>query len=183
MRAVSVGVCLSAILVLAAGCDQSSDGEDKAAGKAAEAAQTPRPPQRALGQWEHKVTVFNETRTMKICLDAAAEQRLAWWSQNPQECSQQEVNKQADGSWIFYSVFRTQAGGETTSSGAVTGDFAKAYTVLSTTSTQGATDPRANMVLDMKVEAKFLGPCPGGQRGGDRVAPDGKIDNLLEQKP
>jgi len=186
MRAVSVGVCLSAILVLAAGCNQSSDDGEAGDGKAADAAQvakTPKPPKRTLGQWEHKITAYNETRSMKICLDADAEERLSWWSQNPQECSQHEVTKQTDGSWTFYSVCRTGRGGETTSSGAATGDFSKDFTVISTTSTQGATNPRNNGVLDMKIEAKYLGPCPGGQRGGDVVSPNGKIINLFEQQP
>ncbi|MBX3480315.1 MAG: hypothetical protein KF842_07935 [Caulobacter sp.] len=184
MRGLGSGAAALAVLILLAGCNQDNDD----VGAADDATETPGapigppPPKRTLGQWEHKVTIYGETRTMRICLDERTEKLASWWNtaSNPTDCSKQEFNRQPDGTWTFYTVCRTRMGGESASSGAATGDFSKSYTVMSTTTTQGSSNPQVNGVLDTRVEATYLGPCPAGQRGGDVTLPNGQIRNLFE---
>ncbi|MDB5469953.1 MAG: hypothetical protein JWR84_1513 [Caulobacter sp.] len=185
MRAVLAGVSLIGLLALTA-CDKGADKADVAGDDAKPAvavAKAPEgPPKQTPGQWEYKNTIMGRTMAMKMCVDAKSSQAVSWV--NPtvesQDCSKREYSKQADGTWTFYTVCRTAMGGETTTSGAAKGDFARNFTVLVTMKTEGATEKAANGVFDMKIDASYVGPCPAGQRGGDVVKPNGQIENIVD---
>ena len=192
MRAVLAGVSLVALLSLAA-CDKGADKADVAGDDskpAAQAAKAPEgPPKQTNGQWEYKNTLkakspneVDRVMSMKMCVDAKSQEALSWVNPSAvsEDCSKREYSKLPDGSWTFYTVCRTGLGGETTSSGAAKGDFSRNFTVLVTVKTEGATDPRANGVNDMKIDASYVGPCPAGQRGGDVVGPTGQIVNVID---
>ncbi len=187
MRAALAGVSLIGLLALTA-CDKGADkadvaGDDTKPAAAAAAAKAPEgPPKQMSGQWEYKNTIAGQQMTMKTCVDAKSQEAVSWV--NPaavsQDCSKREYSKQPDGTWTFYTVCRTARGGETTTSGAAKGDFARNFTVLVTVKTEGATEATTNGVFDMKIDASYIGPCPAGQRGGDVVLPDGQIRNIID---
>jgi hypothetical protein len=186
MRAALAGVSLIGLLALTA-CDKGADKADVAGDDtkpAVAAAKPPEgPPKQTAGQWEYKNTVAGRTMAMKMCVDAKSQEAVSWV--NPaavsEDCSKREYSKLPDGGWTFYTVCRTAKGGETTSSGAAKGDFSRNFTVLVTVKTEGATDASANRVLDMKIDASYVGVCPAGQRGGDVVLPGGQIRNVIDE--
>ncbi|RYF93341.1 MAG: DUF3617 family protein [Caulobacteraceae bacterium] len=186
MRAVLAGVSLIGLLALTA-CDKGADkadvaGDDSRPAAAAKVKAPPGPPKQTYGQWEYKNTVGGRAMAMKMCVDARSAEAVSWV--NPaaaaQDCSKREYDRQPDGTWTFYTVCRTSMGGETTSSGAAKGDFTRNFTVLVTVKTEGATQAAANGVIDMKIDASYIGPCPAGQRGGDVVMPGGQIMNVID---
>ncbi len=185
MRAVLAGISLIGLLSLTA-CDKGADpGDvkgDDAKPAVAEAKVPEGPPKPSFGQWEYKNTLKGRTMAMKMCVDAKSSEAVSWV--NPaataEDCSKREYSKLPDGSWTFYTVCRTTMGGETTSSGAVKGDFTRNFTVLVTVKTEGASNAAANGVIDMKIDASYIGPCPAGQRGGDVVMPGGQIMNVID---
>lgn len=186
MRAVLAGVSLIGLLALT-GCDKGADKADVAGDDskpAVAAAKAPEgPPKQLSGQWEYKNTIAGQQMTMKTCVDAKSQEAVSWVNPGAvtQDCSKREYNKQADGTWTFYTVCRTAQGGETTTSGAAKGDFSRNFTVLVTVKTEGAAVAQANGVLDMKIDASYVGPCPAGQRGGDVVLPGGQIRNIIDE--
>ncbi len=179
MRGMASGAILVAAMLLTACGDKPSVATG---GEGADAKAVVPTPVRKLGQWEHAVLADGQTVTMKICLDEAMEKRISWWGQAnaPEDCSRNEVQRQADGTWTFSTICKTFAGGETTTSGAATGDFETNYTVLATSTTTGATIERVNGTHDVKIDAKWLGQCPTGQRGGDIVLPNGMVRNIAD---
>ncbi len=185
MRTVLAGVSLIGLLALTA-CDKGADkadvvGDDSKPA-AAEAKAPEGPPRQTNGQWEYKNTMAGQAMAMKMCVDARSQQAISWVNPGAvaEDCSKREYSKLPDGGWTFYTVCRTTKGGETTSSGAAKGDFARNFTVLVTVKTEGATNARDNGVYDMKIDAAYIGPCPAGQRGGDVVGPGGQIANIID---
>lgn len=180
MRGSASGLILLAAAVLLTGCGNSEGAAP--AGEAVETKAKVPTPTRKLGQWQHTVLAEGQTVSMKICLDKAMEERVSWWGQShtPDDCSRNEVERQPDGTWTFSTICKTVAGGETTTSGAATGDFQSNYTVLASSTTSGATIERVNGTHDIKIDAKWLGPCPTGQRGGDIVLPNGVVMNIAD---
>lgn len=186
MRAALAGVSLIGLLALSA-CDKGADkadvaGDDAKPAAVAKANAPEAPPKQTNGQWEYKNTVGGRTMAMKICVDAKSQEVLSWVNPNApaDDCAKREYGKQPDGTWTFYTICRTSMGGETTSSGAAKGDFVRNFTVLATVKTEGATNAAANGVIDMKIDAAYVGPCPAGQRGGDVVLPGGRIVNVID---
>lgn len=191
MRAALAGVSIVALLSLAA-CDKGADKADVAGDDskpAAQAAKAPEgPPKQTNGQWEYRNTLtnagnkMNPTMVMKMCVDAKSQEVISWVNPRAvaEDCSKREYTKGPDGTWTFYTVCRTNRGGETTASGAASGDFSRNFFVQVTVKTEGASDPTANGVYDLRVDASYVGPCPAGQRGGDVVGPNGQIVNIID---
>lgn len=186
MRAALAGVSLIGLLALTA-CDKGADKADVAGDDTKPAVATAKapegPPKQMAGQWEYKNTIAGQQMTMKTCVDAKSQETVSWVNPSAvsQDCSKREYKKEADGTWTFYTVCRTAQGGETTTSGAAKGDFSRNFTVLVTVKTEGASVAQANGVLDMKIDASYVGPCPAGQRGGDVVLPGGQIRNIIDE--
>lgn len=190
MRAVLLGASLLAATLALGACgpkgEAAKPGEAAPTAGAEAEAEKPgvtAPPIRKAGQWEHRMTASGQSMTMKICLDEATEKRISWWGKQykQDDCDTQEVTPLPNGGgWSFHSVCKTAGGGTTTTSGAASGDFQKAYTVQFVSKTTGAPTAALNGESEMKIDAEYKGPCPGGQRGGDVVLPNGMTMNILE---
>lgn len=183
MRHILASVPVIAALALLGACDRDPAKTDEKPAAKTKVTGGEGPPARQVGQWQHVVTARGQSRTMTICLDKETEQRVSWLSTaDAGDCSTREYSRQADGTWTFYTVCKTNVGGETTTSGAAKGDFTKDFTVIATMTTVGANVPQANGTIDMVVQLKHLGPCPAGHRGGDyQVAGVPGVKNVMDQ--
>lgn len=161
-------------------------------------------PIRKPGLWDMKVVHTGSQMpdmSMQHCTDAATDRDMNNMvsPMAKQICAKQDVQQTATG-YVSDSV--CSVGGMTVTSHAeITGDFNAAYTVKSTSHSEGGL---ANMVKDPKltkavrdttttIEAKWLGPCKPDQKPGDIVMPGGgfklnvkdmdKLKGLLPGKP
>jgi hypothetical protein len=64
-------------------------------------------------------------------------------------------------------------------SATVTGDLNSKYTMKSTRTTAGSSDPTRNRSVTTTVSGVFKGPCPAGQKGGD-LTTDGTTVNVMQ---
>ena len=92
-------------------------------------------------------------------------------------CSKQDIQKPATG-YVSDTVCSV-ASMTITSHAEITGDFNSAYTVKSTSHSQGGP---ANVTRDTTttIEAKWLGACKADQKPGDIMMPGGTKMNVLE---
>jgi hypothetical protein len=94
-------------------------------------------------------------------------------------CSKTAMSRGLDGSWSFSSVCNVGAGGKTTTSGVITGDFNSKYEMTAESTTEGASAPQMNGPHKMAMEAVWVGPCPAGFKPGDMELPGGMKMNML----
>ena len=138
-------------------------------------------PVRKAGLWEMKMVRSGGSvpeMTMQHCTDATTDKQMSTsFSPGKETCSRQEIQKTATG-YVSDSVCSV-AGMTITSHADITGDFNSAYTVKSTSRTEGAPSgmPRDSATT---IEAKWLGACKGDQKPGDIVMPGGMKMNILE---
>src|SRR5947209_3780985 len=139
-------------------------------------------PVRKAGLWEMKVLHTGSAipdMTMQHCTDETTDKEMST-SFSPMAkdmCSKQDVQKTATG-YVSDSVCGV-AGMTITSHAEITGDFNSAYTVKSTSHSQGGP---ANVTRDTTttIEAKWLGACKADQKPGDIMMPGGTKMNVLE---
>ena len=119
--------------------------------------------------------------TMQHCTDASTDREMAtsFSPASKELCSKQDLQKTATG-YVSDSVC-TVAGMTITSHAEITGDFNSAYTVKSTSHSQGgpAAVPRDSTTT---IEAKWLGACKSDQKPGDVVMPGGIKINLKDME-
>ena len=137
-------------------------------------------PLRKAGLWEMKMVRTGSVpdMTMQHCTDAATDKQMSTsFSPGKETCSRQDIQKTATG-YVSDSVCSV-AGMTVTSHAEITGDFNSAYTVKSTSRTEGAPSgmPRDSTTT---IEAKWLGACKADQKPGDIVMPGGMKMNILE---
>ena len=139
-------------------------------------------PARTPGLWEQKVTSRGMTQATRICLDKAAEARFAWWGQNAGQgaCSHTRVTPRSGGGWSFASSCDMGENGKTSTSGTVTGDFAKSYKLSAKSTVTGARTAAMNGTTEMTLEATWKGPCPAGMQPGDMIMPGGMKINMAQ---
>jgi hypothetical protein len=140
-------------------------------------------PRRKPGLWKQTVLVedLNALQSVNLCLDAASDVALSWWSQQGfrQNCSRNEIKRQPDGSWRFSAV--CEAGGvRTTSQGSAVGDFNRKYQLRSDVTTVNSPVAQMNGTRKIAIDAEWQGECPRGMNPGDMDLPDGRRVNLLE---
>jgi hypothetical protein len=139
-------------------------------------------PIRKPGLWEMKLvrtgSPFPEM-TMQHCTDETSDRQMSTASSPlaKEICSKQDIQQTATG-YVSDSVCSV-AGGSMTSHSDVTGDFNSAYTVKTTTHSEGgpAGQPREATAV---IEAKWLGECRPGQKPGDIVMPGGFKLNIKD---
>ena len=138
-------------------------------------------PIRKAGLWEMKMVRTGGSMpemTMQHCTDATTDKQMSTsFSPGKETCAKQDIQKTATG---YASDSVCSVGGMTITSHAdITGDFNSAYTVKSTSRTEGAPSgmPRDSATT---IEAKWLGACKGDQKPGDIVMPGGVKMNILE---
>ena len=138
-------------------------------------------PTRKAGLWEMKMVRTGGSvpdMTMQHCTDATTDKQMSTsFSPGKETCAKQDIQKTATG-YISDSVCSV-ASMTITSHAEITGDFNSAYTVKSTSRTEGGPSgmPRDSTTT---VEAKWLGACKSDQKPGDIVMPGGMKMNILE---
>jgi hypothetical protein len=162
--------------------DKAASAED--AGKAATATAPAAPaamPSRKPGLWKQMVTTSGMQQVSSICLDKAAEAKLAVWGAGASKdmCQQTELHP-VPGGWSFKSSCDMGSGGKTVSQGTVTGDFNTSYRVEAESTTEGAGAPQMNGAHKMSMEATWEGPCPADMKPGDMTLPGGMKMNMLD---
>jgi hypothetical protein len=141
-------------------------------------------PVRKAGLWEMKVLRAGATApdmTMQQCTDATTDKDMstAFSPMGKEMCSKQDIQKTATG-YVSDSVCRI-AGISITSRAEITGDFSSAYTVKSTSVSEGAPAgvPRDSTTT---IEAKWLGACKPDQKAGDMIMPGGIKMNIKDME-
>ena len=142
-------------------------------------------PTRKAGLWEMKVLRAaggsTPDMTMQQCTDAATDKRMvtSFSPSGNDTCAKQDIQKSATG-YVTDSVC-TVGGMTITSHAEITGDFNSAYTVKSTSRTEGgmAGAPRDNATT---IEAKWLGACKADQKAGDIMMPGGMKMNIKDME-
>jgi hypothetical protein len=135
------------------------------------------PPSRKAGLWTQTMTSDVMNQTIKMCLDAAADQKMKWWGSSQagksSNCSEQRVTPHLGGGWDFHSVCQMGESGTITSDGSATGDFGSHYKVEVTAVTSGSPMAQANGTHKMSIEATWTGACPADMKPGDMELPGG----------
>lgn len=134
-----------------------------------------RPPPRQPGIWETKVTLGDVVQTTLICIDEKVDKKVDWMgAQGTRDnCSENKVTRQDDGSWKFSSVCDMGARGQVSTSGIARGDFALRYEAEGTQVTTGADLPVMNGQRAVKVASRWTGVCPKDWHPGDMSVPGG----------
>ncbi len=138
-------------------------------------------PTRKAGLWEMKMVRTGSSvpdMTMQHCTDATTDKQMSTsFSPGKETCARQDIQKTATG-YVSDSVCSV-ASMTITSHAEITGDFNSAYTVKSTSRTEGAPSgmPRDSTTT---IEAKWLGACKSDQKPGDIVMPGGMKMNIMD---
>ena len=134
------------------------------------------------GLWEMKVVRTGSLMpemTMQHCTDETTDKEMstAFSPMSKEICSKRDILKTATG-YVSDSVCSV-GGLSMTSHSDITGDFNSAYTVKSTSHSEGGPSavPRE---ITMTIEAKWLGACKPDQKPGDIVMPGGFKMNIKD---
>jgi uncharacterized protein DUF3617 len=140
-------------------------------------------PVRKAGLWEMKVLSGGSVpeMTMQQCTDETTDKDMAT-AMSPmakEMCSKQDIQKTATG-YATDSVCGV-AGMTIKSKAEINGDFNSAYTVKSTSHTEGGVGgaPRDSTTT---IEAKWLGACKSDQKPGDIMMPGGMKMNIKDMQ-
>jgi len=185
MRALVGMLVISASALTLAACNKPKDAKPPAAAGEAPAAAGPldlSATHRKPGLWKQTVTSAGVSQTMRLCTDAATEQKFAVWGGQASKdmCSEQKLTRGLGGEINFTSVCDMGTGGKTTTEGVMKGDFKTRYTVEAKTVTTGAGAPQMNGEHAMTMEAVWEGPCPADFKPGDMEIAQGVKFNILE---
>ena len=140
-------------------------------------------PVRKAGLWEMKMVRTGSPMpemTMQHCIDASTDKEMNS-SISPaakQMCSKQDIRKTTTG-YATDSVCGV-AGMSITSHAEIVGDFDAAYTVKSTSHSEGG--PAGVRDTTTTIEAKWLGACKPDQKPGDIVMPGGMKMNVKDME-
>ncbi len=140
-------------------------------------------PVRKAGLWEMKVLSGGSVpeMTMQQCTDEATDKDMST-AMSPvakEMCSKQDIQKTATG-YVTDSVCGI-AGMTIKSTAEIIGDFNSAYTVKTTSHTEGGTAgaPRDS---NSTIEAKWVGACKADQKPGDIMMPGGMKMNVNDMQ-
>jgi hypothetical protein len=140
-------------------------------------------PVRKAGLWEMKVLSGGSMpeMTMQQCTDETTDKDMstAMSPMTKEMCSKQDIQKTATG-YVTDSVCGI-AGTTIKSKAEITGDFNSAYTVKSSSHSEGG---RAGAAHDSTttIEAKWLGACKADQKAGDIMMPGGMKMNVKDME-
>jgi hypothetical protein len=141
-------------------------------------------PVRKAGLWEMKVLRTGSPvpdATMQHCTDETTDKEMsaAASPMAKEMCSKQDIQKTATG-YVSDSVCGI-AGMSIKSHAEIVGDFNSAYTVKSTSHSEGGP---SGAVRDSTttIEAKWLGACKADQKPGDILMPGGMKMNIKDME-
>jgi hypothetical protein len=139
-------------------------------------------PIRKAGLWEMKMVRTGSPMpemTMQHCTDEATDRDMNTGLAPAVKdvCSRNELQKTATG-YVADSTCKV-AGASITSHSEIVGDFNSAYTVKTSSHTEGGPSavPRDSTVT---IEAKWMGACKADQKPGDIVMPGGFKLNIKD---
>jgi hypothetical protein len=141
-------------------------------------------PVRKAGLWEMKVQNAGAPKpdmTMQQCTDETTDKDMST-SFSPMAkdiCSKQDLQKTATG-YVSDSVCGI-AGMTIKSHAEINGDFNSAYTVKSTSHSEGGPGGEARDSTTT-IEAKWLGACKPDQKAGDIMMPGGMKINIKDME-
>lgn len=133
------------------------------------------PPPRQPGLWETHVTIGDVVQTTLLCIDQKVDKKVDWMgAQGTRDnCSENKVTRQDDGSWKFSSACDMGARGKVVTTGVARGDFALRYEAEGTQITTGAELPIMDGKRAVKVRSSWTGVCPKDWYPGDMSVPGG----------
>jgi hypothetical protein len=139
-------------------------------------------PVRKAGLWEMRMIRSGSPlpeMTMQHCTDEVTDKEMstAFSPMSKEACSKRDIQKTATG-YVSDSVCNV-GGISMTSHSDITGDFNSAFTVKSTSHSEGGPSALPRDVT-MTIESKWLGACKPGQKPGDVVMPGGFTLNLKD---
>ncbi|KRR01687.1 DUF3617 domain-containing protein [Bradyrhizobium valentinum] len=139
-------------------------------------------PVRKAGLWEMKVLSGGSVpeMTMQQCTDETTDKDMST-AMSPVAkdiCSKQEIQKTATG-YVTDSVCGI-AGVTVKSKAEITGDFNSAYTVKSTSHSEGGRAGANDSTST--IEAKWVGACKADQKPGDIMMPGGMKMNIKDMQ-
>jgi hypothetical protein len=140
-------------------------------------------PVRKAGLWEMKVLSGGTVpeMTMQQCTDETTDKDMAT-AMSPvakEICSKQDIQKTATG-YVTDSVCGI-AGMSIKSKAEITGDFNSAYTVKTTSRSEGGPAGAARD-SSTTIEAKWVGACKPDQKAGDIMMPGGMKMNIKDME-
>ena len=141
-------------------------------------------PIRKAGLWEMKVLSTgapSPEMTMQQCTDETTDKDMstAFSPMAKDMCSKQDIQKTSAG-YVTDSVCAI-AGTTIKSKAEITGDFNSAYTVKSTSRSEGGPAGAARD-SSTTIEAKWLGACKADQKAGDIMMPGGMKMNVKDME-
>ncbi len=141
-------------------------------------------PVRKAGLWDMKVVRSGSPvpdMTMQHCTDAGTDKEMSAAAAPVAKdmCSKQDIQKTATG-YVSDSVCSV-AGISITSHAEIVGDFNSAYTVKSTSHSEGGPTGKPRDTTTT-IEAKWLGACKPDQKAGDIVMPGGMKMNIKDME-
>ena len=141
-------------------------------------------PVRKAGLWEMKVVRAGSPvpdMTMQHCTDETTDKMMSDTvsPMGKETCSKQDIQKTATG-YVSDSVCGV-AGMSITSHAEITGDFNSAYSVKSTSHSEGGA-AGAGRDRTTTIEAKWLGACKPDQKVGDIMMPGGMKMNIKDME-
>ena len=141
-------------------------------------------PIRKAGLWEMKVLSTgapSPEMTMQQCTDETTDKDMstAMSPMAKEMCSKQDIQKTSAG-YVTDSVCAI-AGTTIKSKAEITGDFNSAYTVKSTSRSEGGPAGAARD-SSTTIEAKWLGACKADQKAGDIMMPGGMKMNIKDME-
>lgn len=139
-------------------------------------------PVRKAGLWEMKVVRAGSQSpemTMQQCTDETTDRDMSttFAPMAKDICSKQDIQKTATG-YVTDSVCGV-AGMTIKSHAEITGDFNSAYTMKSTSHSEGGMAGAARDSTTT-IEAKWLGACKADQKAGDIMMPGGMKMNVKD---
>jgi hypothetical protein len=171
MRILIAGAACAALALGLSACGKKE--EAKTGDKTATAANNPlETPRQKPGLWQMTLSTPEAAApmTIRVCIDEAlAKQFTAAGSDTGQNCSERATTPQPDGSITVHTVCDMGTGGKVVTDGQASGDFSSNYVMEATSVTSGASTPQMNRTSQVKVEAKWTGPCPADMKPGQRT--------------
>jgi hypothetical protein len=146
----------------------------------------PASPQRKPGLWEQTVQADqNPTPSVtEACYDAASDRRTPIVPRPPRRagaCSKFAVSKDGDNYVVDRDCSFGGAGGPSmTSHAVISGDFSVKYTVVSSITVQGASDPARNGQHKLTITAVYKGDCPADIGPGQVKLPNGDVVDMAQ---
>jgi hypothetical protein len=156
-------------LLALAGCQKSEQKAASAEGTTASA--TAAAPaglgMRKAGLWTQTINAEGMNQTMKMCMDAQdlSEAGVTGPNMAKERCSKRAFAARPGG-WSFESVCEMDGGGTVSAKGTATGG-PDGYTMDMTSTTTESSIPQANRTMNIKLSAKWEGPCPAGMKPGE----------------